>query len=63
MTIELTKIWLDEFNERKAFRVDFSNGRHYQSEIKQPQNADQVAEALFGLAHIIKCDLNNLKGH
>jgi hypothetical protein len=56
MKIELSKIWLDDYNGRKSFRADFSNDRHFEVVIGWPHEAGQVAAALLGLASMIGRD-------
>ncbi len=56
MKIEMTKIWLEEFEGEQALRADFSNDRHYRVAIQFPGLADQVAQALLSLASLIGRD-------
>lgn len=56
MKIEITKIWLEEFEGEQAFRADFSNGRHYRVVIQRPGNSGQVAQSLLDLASLIGRD-------
>ena len=58
MTITVTKIWMDEFRERKSIRVSFSNDRHYEVAIHQPYGVDQVTSALLSMAGMIGRDSN-----
>ena len=56
MSIEITKIWLEQTDEETAFRADFSNDRHYRVVIPRPWRADQIAQALLDLASMIGRD-------
>lgn len=59
MNTTLTKIWINEFKCYKTIRLDFSNDRHYEAIIEQyPNQGEQVAKALFGLAGMIASDIN-----
>ena len=52
----LSKIWLEEFQEEKALRADFSNDRHHRVVIQKPHGKEQLASALAELAMNIKYD-------
>lgn len=56
MKPELTKLWINEFEDRKEIRADFSNDRHHAVLISQPHRIDQVADALMTLARNIALD-------
>lgn len=55
---EITSIWLEQSTEETAFRVDFSNDRHYRVVIPRPGRSYQVAQALLDLASLIGRDRN-----
>lgn len=56
MTVKLTKIWMDSYEENKTIRVDFDNDRHWICRIEYPHTPNDVAAALFRLAHHIDRD-------
>lgn len=53
---ELTKLWVNEFEDRKEIRADFTNDRHHAVMIEQPHSIDQVANALMAIARNILLD-------
>lgn len=58
MQTKLTKLWTDKRagTGEQTIRADFSNDRHYEVVIGNPGNTDQVARAMFNMAHMIGTD-------
>ena len=47
---------MDSYEENKTIRVDFDNDRHWICRIEYPHTPNDVAAALFRLAHHIDRD-------
>jgi hypothetical protein len=60
MQPKLTKLWTDrragEWGSEQTLRADFSNDRHYEAVIRLPCEAQQIAEAMIGMANMIARD-------
>jgi hypothetical protein len=53
MVVQLKKIWINEFKDRRELRMDWSNDRHHAVEISHPCGPDQVAKALQDMARLV----------
>lgn len=56
MEPRLNRVWMDDFHDRKAIRLDWNNDRHHAIAIGGWGTANDVREALLEAACIIGND-------
>lgn len=56
MAPAVTEIWLNNLDDRKEIRVDFSNDRHHAMVIEAPYDKEAVARAFEKIAANIRRD-------